>query len=149
MKVACRHCSEVMTLPEQALNRKARCPKCSATFEVTSTDVILEEVLEGAAEESPASMAPAPIVKRRGPSSRRRRAAEEAAAAEGGFFAPEKKFLARGPLGGIVLMIAAVVWFVVGYAGGYIFYYPPVLFLFGLIGTINALARKSPTRRRH
>ena len=57
----------------------------------------------------------------------------------GGFFAPEKKGLQKGVVGGITMMAIAVVWFVVGYAAGYIFYYPPILFVIGLFGFIKGL----------
>ena len=36
-----------------------------------------------------------------------------------------------GILGGVGMMIGAVVWFVVGWQGGVIFFYPPVLFCIG------------------
>ena len=58
---------------------------------------------------------------------------------DGGFFAPEKKGLEKGAIGGLVMMVIAVVWFVVGYQAGYIFYYPPVLFFIGLFGLIKGL----------
>ncbi len=35
-------------------------------------------------------------------------------------------------VGGILMMVIAVVWFVVGYVAGWVFYYPPILFLIGL-----------------
>lgn len=38
---------------------------------------------------------------------------------------------------GILMMVGAVVWFFGGLAFGYIFYYPPVLFVLGLISTIK------------
>ena len=48
------------------------------------------------------------------------------AGSEGGFFAPEKKGISYGVVGGIIMMAIAVVWFVVGYSLGWIFYYPPI-----------------------
>jgi phage FluMu protein Com len=38
---------------------------------------------------------------------------------------------------GILMMVGAVVWFFGGLAFGYIFYYPPILFILGLISTIK------------
>jgi hypothetical protein len=38
---------------------------------------------------------------------------------------------------GILMMVGAAVWFFGGLAFGYIFYYPPVLFVLGLISTIK------------
>ena len=57
----------------------------------------------------------------------------------GGFFGPEKKALSYGVIGGLALMGIAVVWFVVGWMGGVIFFYPPILFLIGLFGLVRAL----------
>jgi hypothetical protein len=56
-----------------------------------------------------------------------------------GFFAPEKKGIEKGVLGGLAMMGIAAVWFVGGYAAGYVFYYPPILFLFGLYAFIKGL----------
>ncbi|UCH98020.1 MAG: hypothetical protein JSV88_14525, partial [Candidatus Aminicenantes bacterium] len=56
-----------------------------------------------------------------------------------GFFAPEKKGIQKGVVGGLAMMAIAVVWFVVGYAAGYVFYYPPILFLIGLYAFIKGL----------
>ena len=42
-------------------------------------------------------------------------------------------------LGGLAAMIGAVVWFVVGWFMGYIFFYPPILFILGLIGFVRGL----------
>lgn len=42
-------------------------------------------------------------------------------------------------IGGIVAMLIAVVWFVGGLSAGYIFFYPPVMFVLGLIAVIRGL----------
>ncbi len=56
-----------------------------------------------------------------------------------GGFAPEKAGVKKGVMGGVVMMVIAVVWFVVGYQAGRIFYYPPVLFLIGLYALIKGI----------
>jgi len=56
-----------------------------------------------------------------------------------GFFAPEKKVLKKGALGGVILMVIAVIWFFAGMEAGYIFYYPPILFIIGLVGFLKGL----------
>jgi hypothetical protein len=38
-----------------------------------------------------------------------------------------------GMIGGLLMMIIAAVWFGVGYAAGRIFFYPPILFVVGLV----------------
>jgi hypothetical protein len=63
----------------------------------------------------------------------------DAASEHDGFFAPEKAGLDKGVVGGGVMMLIAVVWFAAGWAAGYIFFYPPVLFVIGLFGLVKGL----------
>jgi len=51
----------------------------------------------------------------------------------------ESKVLNGGVVGGSIAMLIAVVWFVAGLAVGIIFYYPPFLFIIGLIGFVKGL----------
>ena len=46
-------------------------------------------------------------------------------------------------LGGVGMMVGAVVWFVVGYAAGRIFFYPPILFVIGAIALVKGLMTKA------
>lgn len=55
----------------------------------------------------------------------------------------EGKVANGGIVGGIVAMVIAVVWFVVGFAAGRIFFYPPILFIIGLVGFIRGLIEYS------
>lgn len=57
----------------------------------------------------------------------------------GGSFAPEKAGIKKGVLGGTIMMAIAAVWFFGGLAAGYIFYYPPILFVIGLYALIKGL----------
>lgn len=50
----------------------------------------------------------------------------------GGFFGPEKKGVKKGVLGGVIMIVIAAVWFFVGLEAGRIFFYPPVLFIIGV-----------------
>ncbi len=45
-----------------------------------------------------------------------------------------------GVAGGLLLMLLAVVWFFGGLFAGFIFFYPPFLFVAGLVGVIKGLA---------
>ena len=47
-----------------------------------------------------------------------------------------------GVLGGIAMMVGAVIWFFVGLALNFIFFYPPILFVIGLIAFIKGLASR-------
>jgi hypothetical protein len=64
---------------------------------------------------------------------------EDEVAVGNDFFAPEKKGIEKGVMGGIVMMVLAAVWFFGGYAMGIIFFYPPILFLFGLFAFAKGL----------
>jgi hypothetical protein len=44
-----------------------------------------------------------------------------------------------GAIGGILMMVIAVVWFVLGWLGGVLFIYPPILFVLGFIAFIKGL----------
>ncbi len=43
-----------------------------------------------------------------------------------GYFAPERRGLGYGMVGGLAMMLLAVVWFFGGLAAGFIFFYPPI-----------------------
>lgn len=45
-------------------------------------------------------------------------------------------------IGGVAMMVGAVVWFVVGWFAGYIFFYPPILFVLGIGGILKGLKMK-------
>jgi hypothetical protein len=56
-----------------------------------------------------------------------------------GAFAPEQKGLDYGVVGGLIMILIAVVWFFGGLFCGIIFYYPPILFIIGLFGLLKGL----------
>lgn len=58
----------------------------------------------------------------------------------GGFFALEKKGMKKGAAGGVLMMFIAVAWFIIGYALGYIFFYPPILFIIGLFTLLKGIS---------
>jgi hypothetical protein len=47
-----------------------------------------------------------------------------------------------GVLGGLLMMVIAVVWFVAGFAAGRIFFYPPILFIIGVVSTVKGMFSK-------
>lgn len=51
-----------------------------------------------------------------------------------------------GVLAGIIAIVGAVIWFIVGLVNGYIFFYPPILFILGIVifvkGLMNEKRRK-------
>ncbi len=45
-----------------------------------------------------------------------------------------------GVAGGALMMVIAVVWFVLGLMNDWVFFYPPILFILGLVALIKGLA---------
>jgi len=55
----------------------------------------------------------------------------------------QKSFVNGGKMmSGVGMMVGAVVWFVVGWLCGYIFFYPPFLFIFGVVAFVNGMMGK-------
>jgi hypothetical protein len=61
---------------------------------------------------------------------------------DNGAFATESSILNGSTIGGVLAMVIAVVWFVGGLMAGIIFFYPPVLFIIGLVGFVRGLLGK-------
>ncbi len=77
-----------------------------------------------------------PRPKRRRPKLRREEARGPSITFEQGWFGSTN----AGVLGGLLMIVIAVVWFVLGLAGNRIFFYPPILFVIGVIAVIKGLA---------
>ncbi|HQQ98670.1 MAG TPA: hypothetical protein PLX35_15470, partial [Cyclobacteriaceae bacterium] len=58
---------------------------------------------------------------------------------------PEKKAMKLGALGGIIMIVVAVVWFFVGLYNDIIFFYPPILLLIGIYTLVKGLAKGNMT----
>jgi hypothetical protein len=56
-------------------------------------------------------------------------------------FGLEQKAWDMGMLGGVLMMVIAVVWFVVGLMFDYIFFYPPILFIIGVAALIRGFIK--------
>jgi hypothetical protein len=56
-----------------------------------------------------------------------------------GFFAAEQKGVKKGVMGGMLMIVIALVWFIGGLALDRIFFYPPVLLLFGIYAVVKGL----------
>ena len=52
--------------------------------------------------------------------------------------------ISPGVIGGILMMVGAVVWFVLGLFFGWVFFYPPILFVLGLIRLVASLMGHEP-----
>jgi hypothetical protein len=58
-----------------------------------------------------------------------------------GFFTQEQKGIQKGVLGGAIMIAIALIWFVVGLFAGYIYFYPPVLFIFGVYALVKGITK--------
>ena len=56
---------------------------------------------------------------------------------ESSYFAPEQKGMKKGVLGGLVMILIAIVWFFAGLAVDRIFYYPSVLLIIGIVAIVR------------
>jgi hypothetical protein len=71
--------------------------------------------------------------------SKRKRSRRREEEAKPGHFAVERGVVNGGVIGGLAAMAVAVVWFVVGLKNDLIFYYPPILFLLGMVAVVKGL----------
>jgi hypothetical protein len=58
-----------------------------------------------------------------------------------GHFAPEKKAIKMGVVGGVIVIAIAIIWFVVGWVNGYIYFYPAILLALGIYGIIKGIQK--------
>jgi hypothetical protein len=65
---------------------------------------------------------------------------KEQSSGHGGTFGFEMNLLNGGVGGGLLAMIGAAVWFVIGLANDILFFYPPILFFIGLFAFMKGLA---------
>jgi len=72
---------------------------------------------------------------RRPPRRRPRRTRQRDRASRDGWFGN----INAGLVGGVAMILIAVVWFVVGLMAGYIFFYPPILLVIGIIAMVKGL----------
>lgn len=64
------------------------------------------------------------------------------------FFGPEKSGIQKGVVGGFIMIFIAVIWFFGGLACGYIFYYPPILFLIGIYALLKGIFTRNITGKK-
>ncbi len=151
-------CGKNLRVKDELAGRKVRCPGCQGILVVPFPEMEPVEESEGygvAEEEAPAPRRKAspsaletedrldrpdyrprreePELRRERP--RRRRKNPRVGAFERGWSGSVNGAL----IGGVLMMVFAVVWFGLGLMVGFIFFYPPVLFLIGAIVFICGL----------
>jgi len=75
--------------------------------------------------------APPPLPKKK----RRRRRLDDRGSGGSGF----PISISPGVIGGFLCMVIAVVWFIAGLYFGWVFFYPPILFIIGLVRFVASL----------
>lgn len=160
--VVCPGCGKELRLPASARGRRGKCPACQTVFQIPLDTPVWSAGQARSAWPSvvqndspplpdglpaiPVNNAPPPIPVDDG-STFPDLAGEPPklsklpeSSTDSDFFGPEKKGFEYGVLGGVVMMVIAVVWFVGGLMCDYIFFYPPVLFIIGMVALIKGLA---------
>ncbi len=154
-------CGRSLRLKEELAGRRVRCPACQGVLTVprlpSAEDEALAILLADSPEEKPRPTSP---VRREAPpeptpaprpqpwaapsrdldvrkkeKKGRERDGSPGVAFEEGWFGSFN----AGVVGGLLMVLIAVVWFVLGLAGGIIFFYPPILFVIGLVAIARGL----------
>ena len=136
----CPHCQQSLEAPGELLGRAIECPACNQNIQTPAPK----------AQAAPQPLLPLPPQEKKPPLSFKAMTPPAQAApppANAGFFGPERKGVQKGVLGGVTMMVIAVVWFIGGYMAGYIFFYPPILFFIGLYAFIKGLVTGNVTGR--
>lgn len=136
MPVDCPQCGKQLMVPVTAAGKQGRCPACSNVFQLTAppvAELVPEEPDYGlqALPEQPA----APAINPYAPSAAPANSYYDKAPA------PEKSGGWWGTaLGGVAMMVIAVVWFFGALLlADRIFFYPPILFIIGLVTFFKGL----------
>jgi hypothetical protein len=159
-------CGAYIRVKDELSGRKVRCPKCATILSVQppkSENDVEDEALNFLLADSPAEkrhLGPEPDAQaateeepRRGITPQRKSPPSPATKAD----KPAQKKAARreeddgdygGPsfavnpeiITGLLMMGGAAVWFFVGLAAGYIFFYPPILFVLGIVAVARGFS---------
>ena len=73
------------------------------------------------------------------PRKKKKKKQPAAVAEEGGFWSLEKGMVNSGVLVGILIMIGAAVWFFLGLAADRIYFYPPIMFIVGIVAVVKGV----------
>ncbi|WP_254506496.1 hypothetical protein [Anatilimnocola floriformis] len=160
--VVCPQCDKRLLVPAVSLGKQGRCPACNSVF-------LLEQVFEAEAVQAAPAYQPSPLdfgnaFAPSGPAYQQPESeytlapaayqqstiaspyASPTSVTPYSAYRPEPakgQFWDSSILGGLALMAISVVWFFGGLAAGFIFFYPPVLFIIGLVVMIKGLASGS------
>jgi hypothetical protein len=155
IQVTCPQCKRSLTVPADSVGKQGRCPSCSSLFPVqASVEAQFDKLSRAVASidpyraptagNDPAQPLPAqpsapttPLASPYPPAPRATATTGSGKYSHG--FGWEHRGWDAGVLGGLTMMGIAVLWFVLGLACGIVFYYPPILFVVGLIGLVRGV----------
>ena len=150
-------CGKQLRVADEYAGRRVKCPACGGATTVPEPEPEFE-VIEDPSE--PIAAPPPPKARPVAKPTARRRADdddddyddEERPRKKKKWKKPKKRPAAAtssgdggsgGVAGGLLMMVGAVVWFVVGLAFDWVFFYPPILFILGLVAFVKGLAGNS------
>jgi hypothetical protein len=133
-------CGQKLSVRDEYLGKRIKCPACGASTLVAGPP--------GTGSPPPPPYASPPPREREEDEEeerprRKKRLAKKRRGKvdvdDGGWFGPERRLASGGILVGLLLMVGAGVWFILGLMGDRIFFYPPILFVVGLIAFVKGL----------
>lgn len=148
------NCGRSLNVKESLAGKKIRCPECQSILAVPAKEIdgdlpmeVLaddEEPVRRSASRAAIQAEPKPRrredehdeeppIRKRSKRSRSIKKREPLVTFEPGWFGS----INSGIVGGVLMVLIAVIWFVVGLMGGIIFFYPPVLFIIGFIAIVK------------
>ena len=141
-------CGRELVLRDELAGKLIRCPECQAELTVPAAPSAPHHASEPVLDVLPVAVgdpfaaraeeAPAPAPRRRLDLRDESLAPPKPSAAKGG---TGFGGINAGVGGGLLMMVIAVVWFVLGLLADRIFFYPPILLVIGLIAFIRGLAK--------
>lgn len=170
MQVDCEGCGAVLRLKEEFIGRRVKCPKCGTSqlvpepelerspydddplFTISSgpTPPPVHQSLRSKLEPPPV-VNPGPVAgvgtqanTAGGPWGAYQSPASAAPSAETASALAQTWSISPGKIAlGLLMMLGAVVWFVLGLAADRIFFYPPLLFIIGIASVIKGFLSQS------
>ncbi len=130
--LTCSGCNRTMKVKDEFAGQRALCPFCKCEVQVPEQGPphIAEANEYALAPQEPDARDDRDDEPRRRP--RLRNDDEDAR--------PRRSGMSGGVVSGLLMMLGAVVWFFGAWALGAIFFYPPILFIIGLVTFIKGLA---------
>ncbi|MCI0379213.1 MAG: zinc-ribbon domain-containing protein [Gemmataceae bacterium] len=147
--VHCPNCHERVQVPEEYFGKNVVCPKCQNAFTAQAA-----ELPDTSRDYVSAEVSPPNRVRKhpnKGLLQKRRLTDDEYQDVDISLPASqqppapilESRMINAGAAGGLALIIVAVAWFVIGLAAGVIFYYPPILFVIGLVAMLKGAVSRN------